>query len=156
MRLRFPPRAVEGQLRVVANGLFLGKPKTRANLGMPTGIFRRPSSLSAARTHRGRYRENRLATSRYPVSTSAGRLNNRNFKVAITPCSPKTSAGRLTNPHRSSKVGFSTKTLSNHEFTAGRLINATHRSNRTRSVPRRLTSRRPVFIATLLINGIKA
>ena len=53
MRLRFPPRAVEGQLRVVANGLFLGKPKTRANLGMPTGIFRRPSSLSAARTRRG-------------------------------------------------------------------------------------------------------
>ena len=50
MRLRFPPRAVERHLRVVANGLFLRKPKTRANLGMPTGIFRRPSSLSAAHT----------------------------------------------------------------------------------------------------------
>jgi hypothetical protein len=53
MRLQFPPRAVEGQLRVVANGLFLGKPKTRANLGMPTGIFRCPLSLNAARTRRG-------------------------------------------------------------------------------------------------------
>ena len=40
--------------------------------------------------------------------------------------------------------------LSNYDFTTGRLINATHRSNRTRRVSRRLTSCGPVFIATLV------